>query len=61
MRVDLIGRNCELEISEILLMVDPLGGGGGGVGGITSSRVWVQGDIASSRVWVHGMVIHHSW
>ena len=25
-RVDLIGRDCELEISEILLMVDPLGG-----------------------------------
>ena len=23
---DLIGRDCELEISEILLMVDPLGG-----------------------------------
>ena len=29
-RVDLIGQDCELEISEILLMVDPLGGGGGG-------------------------------
>ena len=28
-RVDLIGRDCELEISEIFLMVDPLGGGGG--------------------------------
>ena len=27
MRVDLIGRDCELEISEILLMVDPRGGG----------------------------------
>ena len=27
-RIDLIGRDCELEISEILLMVDPLGGGG---------------------------------
>ena len=25
-RVDLIGRDCELEISEILLMVDPRGG-----------------------------------
>ena len=46
-RVDLIGRDCELEISEILLMVDHPGGGGGG--------------IASSRVWVYGMVIHHSW
>ena len=32
-RVDLIGQDCELEISEILLMVDPLGGGGGGGGG----------------------------
>ena len=31
-RVDLIGRDCELEISEILLMVDPRGG-------ISSSRV----------------------
>ena len=27
-RVDLIGRDCELEISEILLIVDPPGGGG---------------------------------
>ena len=27
-RVDLIGRDCELEIFEILLMVDPGGGGG---------------------------------
>ena len=40
-RVDLIGRDCELEISEILLMVDP--------GGITSSRVWLHGmDIHHS-------------
>ena len=29
-RVDLIGRDYELEISEILLMVDPEEGGGGG-------------------------------
>ena len=28
-RVDLIGRDCELEISEIMLIVDPRGGGGG--------------------------------
>ena len=28
--VDLIGRDCELEISKILLMVDPRGRGGGG-------------------------------
>ena len=36
-RVDLIGRDCELEIFEILLMVDP--------GGIASSRVWVHGMV----------------
>ena len=36
-RVDLIDWDCELEISEILLMVDPRG--------IASSRVWVHGDI----------------
>ena len=53
-RVDRIGRDCELEISEILLMVDPRGE-------IASSRVWVPSDIASSQVWVHVMVIHHSW
>ena len=52
-RVDRIGRDCELEIFEILLVVDPRGG-------IASSRVWVHGDIASSRVWVHDMVIYHS-
>ena len=56
-RVDLIGRNCELEISEILLMVNPLGGGGGCI----ESDARVHSDIGSSRVWVHGMVIHHSW
>ena len=54
LRVDQIGRDCEIEISEILLVVDPRGGG------IALSRVWVHGDIASSRIWVHGMVIHHS-
>ena len=53
-RVDRIGRNCELEISKILLMVNP-------EGGIALNRVWVHGDIASRRVWLHGMVIHHSW
>ena len=53
MRVDLIGRDCELETSEILLMVDPWEA-------IASSRVRVHDDIALSRVWVHGMVIHHS-
>ena len=56
-RVDLIGRDCELEISEILLLVDPRDWG---------FIVWhhcihVHGNITSSRVWVHGMVIHHSW
>ena len=45
-RVDLIGRDCELEISEILLMVDPRDWG---------VTVWhhcvhVQGNISSSRV-----------
>ena len=56
-RVDLIGRDFELEISEILLMVDPLDWG------VTEWHhcVHVQGDIMSSWVWVHGMVIHHSW
>ena len=32
-RVDQIGQDYELEISKILLMVDPRGGGGGGGGG----------------------------
>ena len=39
-RVDLIDQDYELEISEILLMVDPRG--------IVPNRVWVHGDIASS-------------
>ena len=56
-RVDRIGRDCELEISKILLRVDPRDLG---------VTVWhycvhAHGDIASSRVWLHGMVIHHSW
>ena len=56
-RVDMIGRDYELEISEILLMVDPRDRG---------VTVWhhcvqVHGNIASSRVWVHSTVIHHSW
>ena len=56
-RVDMIARDCELENSEILLMVDPRDWG------IT---VWhhcvhVHSDITLSQVWVHGMVIHHSW
>ena len=56
-RVDMIGRDCELEISEILLRVDPRDWG---------VTVWhhcvrVHGNITSSRVWVHGMVIPHSW
>ena len=38
-RVDLIGRDSELEISEILLMVDPGGGGGGGGGDRIESGV----------------------
>ena len=56
-RVDMIGRDCELEISEILLMVDPRDWG---------VTVWhhcvhVHDDITSCWVWVHGIVIHHSW
>ena len=56
-RVDLIGRDCELEISKILHRVDPRDWG---------VKVWhhcvhVHDNIASNRVWVHGMVIHHSW
>ena len=54
-RVDRIGRDCELEISKILLMVDPRGG---------SHRVECGCKVTSRRVgggWVHGMVIHHSW
>ena len=56
-RVNLIGQNCELEISKILLRVDPRDWG---------VIVWhhcvhVHSNIVLSRVWVHGMVIHHSW
>ena len=54
-RVDLIGRDYEWEISEILLMVDP----GFGVT-VWLHCVHVHGNIASSRVWVHGRDIHHS-
>ena len=56
-RVDLIGWDYELEISEILLMVDPR------EWGVTVCHhcIRVHGNIALSRVWVHGMVIHHSW
>ena len=55
-RVDLIGRDYESEISEILLMVDP----GNGLSQ-WHHCVHVHGNIALSRAWVHGMVIHHSW
>ena len=56
-RVGWIGRDCELEISKILLRVDPWGWG---------VTVWhycvhVHGDITSSRVWMHSRDIHHSW
>ena len=56
-RFDMIGRDYELEISEILLGVDPQDRG---------VIVWhhcvhVHGNIASSWVWGHGMVSHHSW
>ena len=56
-RVDLIGRDYELEISEILLMVDSRDWGVT----IWHHCVHVHRNIASSRVWVHGMAIHHSW
>ena len=55
-RVDQIGRDCELEISKILLMVDP-------ELGVTVGHYCfhVHGNIASSMVWVHGRGVHHSW
>ena len=56
-RVDQISRDCELEISEILLMVDPRDWGVT----IWHHCVHVHSNIASSRVWVNGIVIHHSW
>ena len=56
-RVDLISRDYVLEISEILLMVDPRDWGVT----VWHHYVYVHGNIALSRVWVHGMVIHHSW
>ena len=51
-RVDMIGRDCELGISEILLIVDPRDWGVI----IWHHCVHVHDDIASSWVWVHGMV-----
>ena len=42
-RVDRIGRDCELEISKILLIVDPPGGGG-------SHRVGCGCTVTSHRV-----------
>ena len=56
-RVDKIGWDYELEITEILLRVDPQNWGVT----VWHNCVHVHGNIASSRVWVHGMVIHHSW
>ena len=56
-RVDLIGRDYKLEISETLLMVDPREW----VVTVWHHCVHVHGNIASSQVWVRGMVIHHSW
>ena len=43
-RVDLIGEDCESEVSEILLMVDPWG--------IALSRVWVHGMVIHHSWWV---------
>ena len=48
--VNLIGQDCELEISKILLMVDPRGGGGGGGGGGGSHRVGCGCTVTSRRV-----------
>ena len=56
-RVDRIGQDCELEISKILLRVDPRDWGVT----IWHYCVHVYEEIASSRVWLHGMVIHYSW
>ena len=56
-RVDRIGQDCELEISKILLRVDPRDWGVIG----WHYCVHVHGDIALSRVRLHGLVIHHSW
>ena len=56
-RVDRIGRDCELEISKILLMMDPRDWGVI----VWHYSVHVHGDIALSWVWLYGMVIHHSW
>ena len=47
-RVDRIDQDFELEISEILLMVDPWGGGGGGGGGL--HRVGYGCTVTSHRV-----------
>ena len=56
-RVDRIGQDYELEISKILIKVDPRDWGVT----VWNYCVHVHSDIASSRVWLHGMVIHHSW
>ena len=56
-RVDRIGQDCELEISKILLRVDPRDW----VAIVWHYCLHVHGDILSSRAWLHGMVIHHSW
>ena len=55
-RVGKMCRDRELEISEILLMVDPQDWG------VTTGHhyIHVHGDITSSQVWVHSMDIHHS-
>ena len=55
MRVDLIGRDCELEIFEILLMVDPRDWDVT----VRNHCVHVHDDIASSRVWVHDELKSH--
>ena len=49
-RVDRIGWDCELEISKILLMVDPEGGGGGGGGDRIESSVGARRHRVKSGV-----------
>ena len=56
-RVDLIGRNYELEISEILLMVDP--GNGWSQYGIIAFMCTVTSRRVRRGCII--VVIHHSW
>ena len=60
-RVDLIGRDCELEISEILLMVDPRGGSHHIGYGCTVWSVTTLGECGLSlSLGLHPMKTHSS-